>query len=78
MARKNVRSTTVTMRPPIVTRPRLFRTLDEQKAEQANLNRKLRLKRLKRAGATEADVIAFTASRLRRYPKGSTITKAYG
>ena len=56
---------------------RFFPDDEEQKEAARKLERKLRLKRLKRNGASEADVIAFTVSRLRRYAPGETSTRAY-
>ena len=71
MARKNVR------KPAERKFARQFLPHDEQQQASHDLVHKLRLKRLKKNGASEADVIAHTAARLRRYPPGSTTTKAY-
>jgi hypothetical protein len=77
VAQKHVRKTAVVMRPPITNRPRLFPPHEDQVKAARELSRKLLLKRLKRNGAGEAEIIAYTGMRLRRYPKGSVVTKAY-
>lgn len=47
-------------------RARVFPTVREQRADAAALALRLRVERLRRAGCSEAMVVAFTAERLQR------------
>lgn len=57
--------------------PRTFRTVESQREASRLLAQRLLATRLRRNGCSEAVVVAFTAQRLRRYPIGRTVGKAY-
>ena len=56
---------------------RAFPTVESQREQSRALAMRLLEERLRRNGASEALVVAFTAQRLQRYPQGSTVTRAY-